>query len=160
MLADRMKYTNSEESIPEYIQEEEEYLLNKEALSEDEDWTAIVSDADEETLPQVLSSLLYISLIFWQNLSIMRYICIGLSIGLVFLIMRLLMVYIGHMQPMPRPAEKLYFNGTDYFSSTVILISLSGFRPDYLNRNITPYLNSLANNGIRAEKMYPIFPVS
>lgn len=37
-----------------------------------------------------------------------------------------------------RGAEKLYYNGSDYFASTVILISLDGFRPDYLNRGKTP----------------------
>lgn len=36
-----------------------------------------------------------------------------------------------------RGAEKLYHNGTEYFAATVILISLDGFRPDYLNRGIT-----------------------
>lgn len=39
-----------------------------------------------------------------------------------------------------RGAEKLYYNGSDYFASTVILISLDGFRPDYLNRGITPHM--------------------
>lgn len=39
-----------------------------------------------------------------------------------------------------RGSEKLYHNGSDYFASTVVLISLDGFRPDYLNRGITPNL--------------------
>lgn len=39
-----------------------------------------------------------------------------------------------------RGSEKLYHNGTDYFASTVVLISLDGFRPDYLNRGLTPNL--------------------
>jgi predicted AlkP superfamily pyrophosphatase or phosphodiesterase len=40
---------------------------------------------------------------------------------------------------------------------TVILISLDGFRPDYLGSN-TPSLNSLAERGVRARWMIPSFP--
>lgn len=45
-----------------------------------------------------------------------------------------------------RGAEKLYHNGTDYFAATVVLISLDGFRPDYLNRGITPNLRKFGKN--------------
>lgn len=38
-----------------------------------------------------------------------------------------------------------------------ILISLDGFRPDYLDRGITPALSDLADNGVRAA-MQPSFP--
>ena len=38
-----------------------------------------------------------------------------------------------------------------------ILISLDGFRPDYLDRGITPALSQLANDGVRAS-MRPSFP--
>lgn len=76
--------------------------------------------------------------------------------------------------------NKLYYNGTDYFDSTVIYISLDGFRNDYLDRNVTPnihllgfdilflcilldlnfFIYFLAEQGIRAEYMNPSFPVS
>ncbi|KAI8643750.1 alkaline-phosphatase-like protein [Parasitella parasitica] len=59
-----------------------------------------------------------------------------------------------------RGAEKLYNNGTDYFASTVILISLDGFRPDYLNRGKTPHMKKLADDGIMAKYMHPAFPPS
>ena len=39
----------------------------------------------------------------------------------------------------------------------VILISIDGFRSDYLDRGMTPYLNSLADRGVRAP-MRPAFP--
>ncbi|WP_394778574.1 ectonucleotide pyrophosphatase/phosphodiesterase [Undibacterium sp.] len=45
---------------------------------------------------------------------------------------------------------------TDY--APVILISLDGFRPDYLNRGATPNLNALAATGALAEGMLPSFP--
>jgi len=38
-----------------------------------------------------------------------------------------------------------------------ILVSLDGFRPDYLDRGITPALSDLADNGVRAA-MQPSFP--
>ncbi len=39
----------------------------------------------------------------------------------------------------------------------VILVSIDGFRPDYLNRGVTPRLNALAADGISAS-MRPSFP--
>ncbi|KAM7444663.1 hypothetical protein ABFA07_006760 [Porites harrisoni] len=40
----------------------------------------------------------------------------------------------------------------------VILISMDGFRPDYLERDITPNINYLAKNGVRAQFLLPQFP--
>jgi len=41
---------------------------------------------------------------------------------------------------------------------TVILISLDGFRPDYLNKYPAPTLSMLAQKGVRAKWMTPSFP--
>lgn len=41
---------------------------------------------------------------------------------------------------------------------TVILISLDGFRYDYLQKNRPPHLNELARSGVRARWMVPSFP--
>jgi predicted AlkP superfamily pyrophosphatase or phosphodiesterase len=41
---------------------------------------------------------------------------------------------------------------------TVILVSIDGFRWDYLDRGITPNLNGLAERGVRAEGLVPPFP--
>jgi predicted AlkP superfamily pyrophosphatase or phosphodiesterase len=47
----------------------------------------------------------------------------------------------------------------EFWSKSVILISIDGFRPDYLRRNITPCLQSLINDrAIVAPAMYPQFP--
>jgi predicted AlkP superfamily pyrophosphatase or phosphodiesterase len=43
-------------------------------------------------------------------------------------------------------------------TSPLILISIDGFRWDYLNRGITPNLSALAAGGVRAERMLPSFP--
>jgi predicted AlkP superfamily pyrophosphatase or phosphodiesterase len=42
--------------------------------------------------------------------------------------------------------------------STVVLVSLDGFRWDYLDRGLTPNLSRLAREGGRAEAMVPVFP--
>ncbi|KAG0744773.1 hypothetical protein G6F62_010205 [Rhizopus arrhizus] len=141
------QYAHSERLGLDYAQEEEQsHLLNKETTSEDEDWSFMLDEGEDEG--------------FSSEVSIIRYIGLGISIGLSFFAIKLLMTYLGHMNPMKRAAEKLYFNGTDYFAPTVVLISLDGFRPDYLERNITPHLDALANEGIRAEYMNPVFPPS
>ncbi|MFZ1390987.1 MAG: ectonucleotide pyrophosphatase/phosphodiesterase [Dokdonella sp.] len=40
----------------------------------------------------------------------------------------------------------------------LLLISIDGFRADYLDRGLTPTLKALAENGVRAEYMRPSFP--
>ncbi len=50
----------------------------------------------------------------------------------------------------PRRAEPL--------RAPLLLISIDGFRADYLNRGFTPTLKALADSGVRAEYMRPSFP--
>ena len=40
----------------------------------------------------------------------------------------------------------------------VVLVSIDGFRPDYLDRGLSPTLKRLADTGVRAEAMRPSFP--
>ena len=40
----------------------------------------------------------------------------------------------------------------------VILVSIDGFRRDYLDRGITPNLSRLAREGVQARAMIPVFP--
>jgi predicted AlkP superfamily pyrophosphatase or phosphodiesterase len=42
--------------------------------------------------------------------------------------------------------------------ATVLLISIDGFRPDYLDRGLTPALAQFAREGVRAQAMQPSFP--
>jgi predicted AlkP superfamily pyrophosphatase or phosphodiesterase len=42
--------------------------------------------------------------------------------------------------------------------ATVLLISIDGFRWDYLDRGLTPNLSRLAREGVRAEGLMPVFP--
>ncbi|MBW0538224.1 hypothetical protein O181_077939 [Austropuccinia psidii MF-1] len=53
-----------------------------------------------------------------------------------------------------------FSNGTHKFKKTVLLISLDGFRADYLNRNLTPNLVSIhdSSGGIKSKFLQPQFP--
>lgn len=49
-------------------------------------------------------------------------------------------------------------NGTVNFAATTILISLDGFRADFLNRGLTPTLNAFVQDGVSPKFMNPSFP--
>lgn len=54
--------------------------------------------------------------------------------------------------------QKILSNGTALFAPTTILISLDGFRADFLKRGITPRLNAFVEEGISPVYMMPSFP--
>jgi predicted AlkP superfamily pyrophosphatase or phosphodiesterase len=49
-------------------------------------------------------------------------------------------------------------NGTSNFAATTILISLDGFRADFLSRGLTPTLNAFIAEGVSPKYMLPSFP--
>jgi len=55
------------------------------------------------------------------------------------------------------PARRLS-NGTHIFAPTTVLISLDGFRADFLQRNLTPTLDRFVRSGISPQYMNPSFP--
>lgn len=57
-----------------------------------------------------------------------------------------------------KPVIKVLSNGTSSFAPTTILISLDGFRADFLQRSLTPTLNSFIKEGISPRYMLPSFP--
>ncbi|KAF2088229.1 nucleotide pyrophosphatase family protein [Saccharata proteae CBS 121410] len=57
-----------------------------------------------------------------------------------------------------RKAIAMLSNGTSNFAPTTILISLDGFRADFLDRGLTPTLNSMISMGISPKYMLPSFP--
>ena len=59
--------------------------------------------------------------------------------------------------PTPPPASIATAPTTGARQPVVILVSIDGFRPDYLDRGVTPRLNALAADGIAAP-MRPSFP--
>ena len=49
-------------------------------------------------------------------------------------------------------------NGTSLFQPSVLIISLDGFRPDYIDVGVTPNLHRLRESGVAPEYMKPSFP--
>lgn len=56
----------------------------------------------------------------------------------------------------PRP--RMVTNGTATFLPTTLIISLDGFRADFLNRGLTPRLNAFIKEGVSPLYMTPSFP--
>ncbi|KAK4659892.1 hypothetical protein QC762_114330 [Podospora pseudocomata] len=55
-------------------------------------------------------------------------------------------------------AAKLVSNGTALFAPTTIIISLDGFRADFVDRGLTPRLNAFVKEGVSPRYMLPSFP--
>jgi predicted AlkP superfamily pyrophosphatase or phosphodiesterase len=58
----------------------------------------------------------------------------------------------------PLVSRKLISNGTTLFAPTTLLISLDGFRADFLTRGLTPTLNGFIKEGVSPLYMMPPFP--
>jgi predicted AlkP superfamily pyrophosphatase or phosphodiesterase len=85
----------------------------------------------------------------------LRFFCIALAIGLFFLIFKLAMIRFSYdPNHKDRTNDKIYNNGTEEFASTVVLISLDGFRPDYLERGVTPNINQFGKKNRKTIIMY------
>lgn len=54
--------------------------------------------------------------------------------------------------------QSMLSNGTAMFAPTTILISLDGFRADFVNRGLTPRLNAFIREGVSPPYMLPSFP--
>ncbi|KAF2099367.1 Phosphodiest-domain-containing protein [Rhizodiscina lignyota] len=57
-----------------------------------------------------------------------------------------------------KATQALLSNGSAFFPPTTILVSLDGFRADFLQRGLTPTLNSFIAEGISPLYMLPSFP--
>ncbi|KAJ5591980.1 pyrophosphatase/phosphodiesterase [Penicillium hispanicum] len=88
-----------------------------------------------------------------------RYLLVFAVILVLFLIL-LLGAYkaSGNFRASHAHAQPLLSNGTALFGPTTILISLDGFRADFLDRGLTPSLNSLIADGVSPQYMHPSFP--
>lgn len=54
--------------------------------------------------------------------------------------------------------DRFVSNGTALFGPTTLVISLDGFRADFLSRGLTPRLNAFVKEGISPKYMLPSFP--
>ncbi|KAH6605184.1 hypothetical protein Trco_006891 [Trichoderma cornu-damae] len=53
---------------------------------------------------------------------------------------------------------RLASNGTALFAPTTVIISLDGFRADFLQRGLTPTLSAFVKEGVSPKWMHPSFP--
>lgn len=84
---------------------------------------------------------------------------VAIYAAIVALFVVLLSVAYRVSTPTLRPsAASMVSNGTSLFAPTTILISLDGFRADFLYRDLTPTLNEFIQDGISPKYMMPSFP--
>ncbi|KAF2186835.1 Phosphodiest-domain-containing protein [Zopfia rhizophila CBS 207.26] len=86
-----------------------------------------------------------------------RRIVIHVCIAVLFLIL-LFIAYRVSIPSNSKAAASMLSNGTSLFAPTTVLISLDGFRADFLYRDLTPTLNRFIENGISPKYMLPSFP--
>lgn len=99
-----------------------------------------------------------------QNTRTLNLLLFGLLIIAVYFILTL--SFGGTKGPNSRPAnhkarsKTLLNNGTADFYPTTIVISLDGFHPHYVSKELTPHLDKLMREGSGAPYMTPSFPSS
>ncbi|KAL8714992.1 MAG: hypothetical protein Q9225_006445 [Loekoesia sp. 1 TL-2023] len=84
-----------------------------------------------------------------------------LGVGVAILLLFLLLIfgaYNASQSLKGRVGLETLSNGTSNFAPTTILISLDGFRADFLHRGLTPTLNSFVAEGVSPKYMLPSFP--
>jgi predicted AlkP superfamily pyrophosphatase or phosphodiesterase len=85
-----------------------------------------------------------------------RFVFIHLLIAVGFAVLLLLAWRISLGRKTTRQA--ILNNGTALFGPTTILISLDGFRADFLKRGLTPRMNAFIQEGVSPDYMLPSFP--
>ncbi|KAK3935681.1 alkaline-phosphatase-like protein [Diplogelasinospora grovesii] len=89
-----------------------------------------------------------------------RWLLIHAMIAVAFAILVLLAwkLSMGRTRRNGHGQQRLLSNGTAMFAPTTILISLDGFRADFLTRDITPRLSAFIREGVSPPYMLPSFP--
>ncbi|KAG0165386.1 hypothetical protein DFQ28_008723 [Apophysomyces sp. BC1034] len=147
-----------EESIPLEQTQPHEDDPNALLLPKDGDTDSEPDEHEWEVLQVNEAEMLQSSI--WDN-PLLRYTLLAFCLGLFLLMFKIVVRKYALSHEKHRTVDPLYSNGTHQFRTTVILISLDGFRPEYLERNVTPHLAQLgqkASDGMKAEYMYPCFP--
>ncbi|KAL8669054.1 MAG: hypothetical protein Q9168_006343 [Polycauliona sp. 1 TL-2023] len=96
-----------------------------------------------------------------KEISSRRRATLHVGIGLAITIFFFLLVFGAYEASNPKASPTTVAtmsNGTSEFAPTTILISLDGFRADFLHRGLTPALNSLVAQGVSPKWMLPSFP--
>lgn len=87
-----------------------------------------------------------------------RWALVYAMIVVAFLILVLLAWKLSIQKRTSRHTQKMISNGTALFAPTTILISLDGFRADFVNRGLTPRLHAFIKEGVSPLYMLPSFP--
>ncbi|KAK4192480.1 alkaline-phosphatase-like protein [Podospora australis] len=87
-----------------------------------------------------------------------RWALVYVLIAVAFVILVLLAWKLSVQKRTSRHAQTMVSNGTALFAPTTILISLDGFRADFVDRGLTPRLHAFIKEGISPRYMLPSFP--
>ncbi|KAF2806616.1 Phosphodiest-domain-containing protein [Mytilinidion resinicola] len=109
------------------------------------------SQSDQQRLEAVLANKKA------RRSRIWRRVLIHSSIVVLFLVI-LFVAYRASKRSSVKYNASLLSNGTHSFAPTTILISLDGFRADFLYRGLTPTLTRFVQGGISPKYMMPSFP--
>ena len=91
----------------------------------------------------------------WRNWCFIHLI---IAVGFAVLVLVAYKISISRKLNLMKTEQTMLSNGTALFAPTTILISLDGFRADFLTRGITPRLNKLIQEGVSPLYMNPSFP--
>ncbi|OCL05588.1 Phosphodiest-domain-containing protein [Glonium stellatum] len=109
------------------------------------------SESDQQRLGAILGQNALRRARIWRRIII--------HIAIVILFVSILAIaYRASKRSRGNKAVTHFFNGTSNFAATTILISLDGFRADFLYRGLTPTLNRFVQEGISPKYMLPSFP--
>ncbi|KAL4806346.1 alkaline-phosphatase-like protein [Aspergillus unguis] len=134
--------------------DDEEMYEMEEGHPEDESslLSATSSDLDEQIRDQ------YANIQDRQKVSWRKLTLVFSAIFILFLILLLGVYKASAGFRASHTPKTMLSNGTALFAATTILISLDGFRADFLNRGLTPTLNAFIGEGVSPRYMLPSFP--
>jgi predicted AlkP superfamily pyrophosphatase or phosphodiesterase len=135
------------------VEEESELMYDMEEGHKDSSDSANSSDVDRLRLKELPQPIQSRSSRLWKLTAIH----IVIIIAFVGLLLGAYLASRNHRAQL-RPQTNTLTNGSSIFAPTTILISLDGFRADFLYRNITPSLNAFVQTGVSPEYMSPSFP--
>ncbi|KAL2023564.1 hypothetical protein VTK56DRAFT_2172 [Thermocarpiscus australiensis] len=87
-----------------------------------------------------------------------RWLLFHATIAVAFAILVLVAWKLSIQRRSSHRSQELVSNGTAMFAPTTIIISLDGFRADFLKRGLTPRLNAFVKEGVSPLYMLPSFP--
>lgn len=128
--------------------DEAKLLYRMEAGSKDDTSSQASSSTELNNLPSTGDT---------SKRKVVIHIGVGVAIA-VFLLLLLFGAYKASNSRKATVAPDTLSNGTSDFAPTTILISLDGFRADFLHRGLTPTLNSFIAKGVSPKWMLPSFP--